>query len=146
MKRHLLAGLLPLLILAGLSAQEPDPAQYKIGDRGPGGGIIFSISQSTVWEVGELLGHMTWDRAYRICTEYHIDSLENWYLPSKDELESIYYNLVKPGLLHDKETYWSSNQEESMALWGYNFKKGRPGLYGAARRLAVRPVRHFEIE
>ena len=121
-------------------------SEYLIGGTGPAGGTIFAISREYAWEVSEPLGHMTWDKAFKSCPEYHSGGYNDWYLPTKDELENIYYNLVKPGLLHDHKTYWSSNQEESMALWGYNFKKGRPGLYGASKKLEVRAVRCFSIQ
>ncbi|MEE0132400.1 MAG: DUF1566 domain-containing protein [Treponema sp.] len=120
--------------------------EYFIGGTGPAGGTIFAISREYAWEVSEPLGHMTWDKAFKSCPEYHSGGYNDWYLPTKDELENIYYNLVKPGILDDHKTYWSSNQEESMALWGYNFKKGRPGLYGAAKKLEVRAVRCFTIQ
>lgn len=133
-----------LLLALSLSAQETT-RQYKVGDTGPAGGIIFEVVGNKVWECSHILGHMAWDKAVRLCPTYESEGCKDWYLPTKDELEALYYNLVKPGLIQDKETYWSANQEESMALWGYNFKKGRPGLYGAAKKLAVRAVRLFEM-
>ncbi|MBO5125381.1 MAG: DUF1566 domain-containing protein [Spirochaetaceae bacterium] len=139
------ALILTILFLAlSLSAQD-NTKQYKIGDTGPAGGIIFEVVGNKVWECSEIIGHLPWDKAFKFCPTYNGGGYDDWYLPTKDELESLYYNLIKPGLIHDKETYWSANQEESMALWGYNFKKGRPGLYGAAKKLAVRAVRLFEM-
>ena len=144
--KNTLILILPLLFALHLGAQDNASTQYFVGGPGPAGGIVFAVSNDDAWEVSEPLGQMTWDRAFRFCPQYHGGGSNDWYLPTKDELESIYYNLVKKGLLQDTETYWSSNQEESMALWGYNFKKGRPGLYGAARKLAVRAVRHFKLD
>ena len=133
-----------LFLTLSLSAQN-NTKQYKIGDTGPAGGIIFEVVGNKVWECSEIICHLPWDKAFKFCPTYNGGGYDDWYLPTKDELESLYYNLIKPGLIHDKETYWSANQEESMALWGYNFKKGRPGLYGAAKKLAVRAVRLFEM-
>lgn len=144
MKKKLFIGVL-LLVSINLFALDSTEPKYKIGDRGPAGGIIFSISGNNIWEVSEYLGHMRWDKAFRACPEYHGGGYNDWYLPTKDELEDIYYNLVKPGILETTDTYWSSNMEESMTLWAYNYKKGRPGLYGITREFAVRAVRHFEM-
>lgn len=129
-----------------LGAQSNSNQQFTIGGTGPAGGTIFAISKNFVWEMSEPLGHMAWDKAFKFCPQYQGGGYTDWYLPTKDELENMYYNVIKPGVVKDHETYWSSNQEESMALWGYNFKKGRPGLYGAAKKLAVRAVRCFTIQ
>ena len=134
-----------LLLTFYLGAQSNSTQEYVIGGTGPAGGTIFAISKHLVWEMSEPLGHMAWDKAFKLCPQYEGGGYTDWYLPTKEELENMYYNMIKSGLIHDQETYWSSNQEESMALWGYNFKKGRPGLYGAAKKLAVRAVRCFKI-
>lgn len=136
--------LITLFLTLNLFAQETKQ-QYKVGDTGPAGGIIFEVVGSKVWECSEFLGQMDWIKGVRLCPTYESNGYKDWYLPSKDELESLYYNLVKPGLIQDKEVYWSANMEESGALWGYNFKKGRPGLYGAGKKMAVRAVRQFEM-
>lgn len=137
-----------LLIFCALTAAAQDNASKGlfVGGPGPAGGVVFAISGNKAWEMSEPLGKMSWDKAFKSCPHYRGGGHDDWYLPTKEELESIYYNLVKKGILQDTETYWSSNQEESMALWGYNFNKGRPGLYGAARKLAVRAVRHFKLD
>ena len=110
------ALILTILFLAlSLSAQD-NTKQYKIGDTGPAGGIIFEVVGNKVWECSEIIGHLPWDKAFKFCPTYNGGGYDDWYLPTKDELESLYYNLIKPGLIHDKETYWSANQEESMAL------------------------------
>lgn len=145
MKNKIFIFLLLFLSLC-LHAQTDTTTEYLIGGRGPAGGTLFAFSKNLAWEMSEPLGHMTWDKAFKFCAEYQFGGYDDWYLPTKDELESLYYNMVKPGLLHDHNTYWSSNQEESMALWGYNFKKGRPGLYGAAKKLEVIAVRCFQIQ
>ena len=145
MKNKVFIFLLLFLSLYIYPQTNPTP-EYFIGRTGPAGGTIFAISREYAWEVSEPLGHMTWDKAFKSCPQYQGGGYTDWYLPTKDELENMYYNVIKPGLVKDHETYWSSNQEESMALWGYNFKKGRPGLYGAAKKLAVRAVRCFTIQ
>lgn len=144
MKKNLFVGIL-LLISMSLFAQEATSSKYVIGGKGPAGGTVFAISNNNVWEVSEYLGDMRWDRAFRACPEYHGGGYNDWYLPTKDELENIYYNLVKPGLLDATEIYWSSNMEENMNLWAYDYEKGRPGLYRITSEFAVRAVRHFEM-
>ena len=67
----------------------------NIGYAGPGGGTIFYVEGNKVWEVSERLGSATWDDAKTRCYQYRGGGYDDWYLPSKEELNLIYENLVK---------------------------------------------------
>lgn len=82
---------------------------WKIGDFGPGGGIVFKIEDNQAWECSEVLGKRTWNEAKILCREYRGNTYENWYLPSKDELDLIYQNLIKKRKMFVSDSCWSSS-------------------------------------
>lgn len=82
---------------------------WKIGDFGPGGGIVFKIEDNWAWECSEVLGKRTWNEAKILCREYRGNGFDNWYLPSKDELGCIYQNLIKKRKLFVSDSCWSSS-------------------------------------
>ncbi|MDY3886478.1 MAG: CsgG/HfaB family protein [Treponema sp.] len=58
----------------------------KIGDIGPGGGLICNIEGGHALECSEVLGSATWSRAKEMCSEYRGGGYDDWYLPSREEL------------------------------------------------------------
>lgn len=93
---------------------------WKIGDFGPGGGIVFKIEDNRAWECSEVLGKKTWNEAKILCREYRGNTYDNWYLPSKDELDCIYQNLIKKRKMFVSDPCWSSSvysDDESYFLY-----------------------------
>lgn len=82
----------------------------KIGDIGPGGGLVFYIEGNKSYEVSELLGTAAWSGAFELCNNYRGGGYDDWYLPTKDELNLIYKNLRKPGKISGNDWHWSSSQ------------------------------------
>lgn len=82
---------------------------WKIGDFGPGGGIVFKIEGNRAWECSEVLGLRTWNEAKILCREYRGNTYDNWYLPSKDELDCIYQNLISKRKMFVSDPCWSSS-------------------------------------
>lgn len=87
--------------------------------------------------------------AAKVCAEYSLDqgsvTFDDWFLPSKDELNWIYNNFMKLGVggFHEYG-YWSST--ESMDInnaYSQNFYGGFQGNSSRYYDLAVRPVRAF---
>ncbi|MDE6349600.1 MAG: hypothetical protein K2K67_01170 [Treponemataceae bacterium] len=71
----------------------------------------------------------------------------DWYLPSKMELDLIYKNLVKQGIINTTALHWSSSQGDGIA-WGQRFSDGyQYGYYegygGKSNNYCVRAVRAF---
>ena len=94
----------------------------------------------------------TADYAARLCDilTYTINevSYDDWFLPSKDELNLMYVNLHKAGLGgFDNNNYWSSSEYYKNAFYacalyfysGYQYNDG----YYRYGNLRVRPVRAF---
>lgn len=66
--------------------------------------------------------------AAKLCLEYSTGTTKagEWYLPSKIELDLIYKNLVKTGIIKSEAWYWSSSQCYDFNAWGKRFSDGYP--------------------
>lgn len=88
------------------------------------------------------------DIAARKCVEYRGGGKDDWFLPSKDELELIYAVLFEQGLgnLRSGE-YWSSSETSSgRHAWNHNLSTGKQLYSGKHPRYRVRAVRVFKDE
>ncbi len=84
------------------------------------------------------------DIATTICSDLKLNSFNDWYLPSLDELILIYQNLKLKNLgnLADDD-YWSSSETDFNNAWQYNFAKGFPTEAHVDRKVRVRAIRNF---
>lgn len=94
--------------------------------------------------------------AARLCDvlEYKVKGkrFDNWFLPSKDELNLMYKNLHEQGQgSFANNYYWSSSEYDKCAAWRQNFDDGSQ-YYGigfqykidrSSDEIRVRPVRAF---
>jgi uncharacterized repeat protein (TIGR02543 family) len=86
------------------------------------------------------------DYAAKISINYNGGGFDDWFLPSKDELQQLFANrdVKRPGGFADLR-YWSSSEYELGTFdgWSQNFTNGKQhGTYKASE-LNVRPVRAF---
>lgn len=114
----------------------------KIGDIGPGGGIVFYIEGKRCLECSDLLGEATWEDAKAMCKNYRGGGYSDWYLPTKEELNYIYQNLRKTGKIGGDTWYWSSSSNDKYyALQsfsdGYQYSDYKNNTY------SVRAIRAF---
>lgn len=117
-----------------------------IGKIGPGGGIIFQTDGSKAYEVSEVLGKYTWEKAKKVAESYRGGSFGDWRLPSKDELDLVYQNLRKPRTITGDEIFWSSSQSYAF-FWAQNFGDGGRDDYGDGNlEYSVRAIRSFSID
>jgi hypothetical protein len=68
--------------------------------------------------------------AAEICTSLNLNNYDNWYLPSKDELNLMYANLHLNGFGNfENGWYWSSTDGETNgdAAWVQSFRNGQDG-------------------
>jgi len=84
--------------------------------------------------------------AAKICDDLVIGSFNDWYLPSKEELNMIYQNLKVTGIstfLSDR--YWSSTEYGQYNAWWQQFWDGVQGYnhYAKNQLFSVRAVRAF---
>ena len=71
---------------------------------------------------------------------------DDWFLPSKDELDLIFQNLYGNNLGgFSGDDYWSSSESDADEAWNQNFSNGTQGYYNRKYVVVdrVRPVRAF---
>ena len=120
-----------------------DSINAKIGDKGPGGGIVFHIDGNKAWEVSDKLGDREWEAAKALCKAYRGGGCDDWYLPTKEELSLVYEALVKTGIIDDKGMYWSSSPSSNYEAWVQHFSDGNQYDYTHNSDYSVRAVRTF---
>lgn len=122
----------------------PSPVRvYKIGDRGPGRGIIFYVQDGTFMEVSSIIGSCNWNDADRIARNHKGGGFNDWRLPTNVELNTIYQNLCKENLGNIGDgIYWSSSQNSDLVFM-QRFSDGMLGLDNKQEKYLVRAVRVF---
>jgi len=153
---------------------------YKIGNKGPAGGIIFydKGSFSNGWRYMEAspvnLGNVQWGldnvdvstktgigegkqnteliiaelnkkgetgRAAQLCRAYTLNRYNDWFLPSKDELNELYKQRSHLGITSGN--FWSSSQVNRNFAWLQGFVSGGQHDYAKDNSRNVRAVRAF---
>jgi len=106
---------------------------------------IGSGQNNTITIVTWMNSHSEIGKAAQLCDSLNYGGYNDWFLPSKDELNKIYLNLKVYGIGGFVDSYyWSSSTGPLTNAWGQNFKDGSQGYYGeGGNRLYVRAVRAF---
>ena len=95
-----------------------------------------------------MLGTHKWEEAKTVVENYRGGSFSDWWLPTKEELDLVYRNLRKPGIITGDETFWSSSQGNYpyYTFWAQRFGDGGQGILGGYEEFAVRAIRSFSID
>jgi hypothetical protein len=73
-----------------------------------------------------------------------MDGHDDWFLPSKDELDLMYRNLKQKGLGgFSNDWYWSSSLDDTGYSWGQYFGDGSQNDYRKIYTVSVHCVRAF---
>jgi TolB-like protein len=122
----------------------PKPV-YKIGDRGPGGGLVFFAEGGTYMEVSGILGTASWNEALTLARNYRGGGYTDWHLPTRNELDFIYKNLRAKNIGDlGNNWHWSSSGTISDNLaWSQMFSNGLQGEGIKTHTGSVRAVRAF---
>lgn len=115
----------------------------KIGDIGPGSGIVFYIEGKKAYEVSEILGDADWETAKSMAKNFRGGGYDDWYLPTKDELNLVYENLRKTGIISGDSWYWSSSQSNNSYAWDQRFSDGNQYNHDKLDTNSVRAIRAF---
>ncbi|MDR3020407.1 MAG: DUF1566 domain-containing protein [Treponema sp.] len=117
---------------------------YRIGDKGPGGGTIFSARDGKYMECSDELGTANWSTARILAQNYDGGGLHDWRLPTKDELNLMYVNLKLRNLGGFSDGwYWSSSEGSSGNAWLQRFSDGYQSVVNKTDTYRVRAVRSF---
>lgn len=133
-------------LLPTLASELLASINYKIGDIGPGGGIIYYIDGNMYYECTGLLGKAKFDDAKKMCEDYRGGGCADWYLPTIKDLERIYKSLKSIGISAADETFWSSSLRyyNPTAMYLLRFSDGYTGYTGyTGETNCVRAVRAF---
>ena len=85
----------------------------------------------------------TSDRAAKVSRDYSgPNSLRNWFLPSKDELNELYLQKTIVGGFQ-QNYYWSSSESNATSSFDQNFTGGSQGTTVKDGEDYVRPIRAF---
>jgi hypothetical protein len=79
-----------------------------------------------------------------MCVELNYGGFSDWFLPSKDELNSMYIYLKRRGLGDfSGDLYWSSSEPTNLNAWAQSFSDGSQTLAMKFYTISVRAVRAF---
>lgn len=86
--------------------------------------------------------------AAKLCADYTMEYkgivYDDWFLPSKDELQLIYTNLHKNKMGgFENSYYWSSSEKDEFSAWYQSFSNGKQDFLPRDKFLDVRPIRAF---
>ena len=111
---------------------------YQSGDTGYVAGEQHGLIAATEDHNGEL----NWDDAMSYCADYTVGQYDDWYLPSKDELNQLYQQQTAIGGF-EGDYYWSSTEYDNGNAWSQSFFIGYQSGYGKYFPISVRAVRAF---
>ncbi|MEI6758548.1 MAG: DUF1566 domain-containing protein, partial [Chlorobium sp.] len=126
----------------------PVTTTMKVGDEYGGGKIAWidaTGKHGLIAAKADLPGadKYTWYAAKKACEDLVENGYSDWYLPSKDELNRLFYAKSAVGGFADS-SYWSSTEGSAGSAWIQGFGSGGQSYsgnkYGEWR---VRPVRRF---
>lgn len=135
-------------LLTNFATKTVEGLSLKIGDIGPGGGIVFYIEGKKAYEVSEILGEANWETAMSMAKNFRGGGYDDWYLPTSDELNLVYINLRMTGIISGNSYHWSSSEVNSgkdaccqSFSHGVQYA-GWPGAYKSST-CSVRAIRAF---
>lgn len=132
---------------------------YKVKPRGVvsqfkhGGFVVYEENGHGLVAAITDLGSMDWNSAKTACEELILNGYSDWHLPSKEELNSVYFNLKQVGVGgFAGYYYWSSTEGNgdygqgvtaNNGAWGQSFVLGRQGISDKTSEVNGRAVRAF---
>lgn len=126
-----------------LEASPRDIGEYEWGEVGEiGTSLEIGTGKANTEEIVKKLGNG--DYAAKACSDYEYNGYDDWFLPSKDELNLMYENLYLKGEGDLERGYYRSSSEYgSRYAWGQNFYYGGQDYDYRSYKYCVLPVRAF---
>jgi hypothetical protein len=75
------------------------------------------------------------------CAELETGDKDDWFLPSRNELNQLY--IERAYFVGLSGSFWSSSQVTNMMAWYQNFANGNWDSYSKSTSINVRAVRAF---
>ena len=101
---------------------------------GNGGGKVCAKSHTE--SSGE------WDEAINFATDLVDSGFDDWYLPTRNELELVYNQIADLGNFQPSY-YWSSSEYDYSTAWNVNFNDGYTNYSDKTNPYRVRVIRAF---
>lgn len=150
MKKNIPATLFIFFLLILLSCSnkinESNPAkEVDKTELVQGGILVYEANGHGLIAATYDLGKKDWPNAMTACDQLDLNGYNDWHLPTKEELDTL-YTILK---LHSKgkfenSSYWSSSEYNSYYAWRKNFKTGKIDRRGnKTKEQLVRAVRIF---
>jgi len=98
-----------------------------------GAGIINTLDMLTIKTFQA-------ETAPYLCATFSNDGYNDWFLPSLDELDQLYFHKNEIGGFLSKY-YWSSTVTGAYRGWAQHFMNGSQKIFNPNAKLAVRPIR-----
>jgi len=139
-------GLVGLIFTVGCK-KDDNGSSLKVGMKYEGGIIAYvdgSGEHGLIAAPSDHDGVYFWGKAFTVCEELIIDGYDDWYFPSKEELNTLYNNKDDIGGFIE-DVYWSSTELENNGngAWAQNFRDGKQGSAAKTSERKVRSVRTF---
>ena len=117
-----------------ITMQDPEYADYLA--------LPTFIYSGKTYHVYPDMGDLAWDTAISACESLTYAGYDDWYLPSKNELNAMYINKAEIGGFSAVK-YWSSTEYEydSRDAWNQFFSNGSQHAYWKSATYSVRCVR-----
>jgi len=126
-------------LIAATSNQTGEWGCYGTTISGADGTAIGTGNQNTI---DIEAGCATAGTAADVCANLSLNGYDDWFLPSKDELNKLYLNRVAIGGFASV-FFWSSTESINNEAWGQFLGSGNQADYGKNNTYYVRAVRAF---
>jgi len=106
-------------------------------------GTALGTGFANTYKIIAVQGTTITDYAAGLAQVYNGGGYNDWFLPSKEELDKLYINKVVIGGFADSSIYWSSSEFNAFSAWSQSFYSG--SQYGSSKgnTYRVRAVRAF---
>jgi hypothetical protein len=110
-----------------------------------GGIVVYESNGHGLIVATADLGKHDWEAAIAACDELELNGFNDWRLPTKEELDTLYTVLKLQGKgAFEDGSYWSSSEYNSYYAWRKNFKTGKVDRRGnKTKEQGVRAVRDY---
>jgi hypothetical protein len=114
------------------------------------GGIVFWVdpknnTKGKVYAPANAPNILNWDAAKTYCKELKTGGYDDWWLPTKEELNQFYEYSKKnyTGWNNNIDYYWSSTEDDVNNAWSQSFSYGNQSILNKVSTASVRAVRAF---